>query len=184
MNVWIDLANAPHVPFFKPIIERMGELGHHVEVTFRDFNNTVELARTMGIGGATIGVHGGKRNVGKLSNLVGRALSLRSFAAGRHFDLAVSHNSYPHVVAARLLRVPSVTMMDYEGQPANHIAFRLANAVIVPDFFPDAALARFGARSRKISRYSGFKAIWSKPAAIRVSRPTLSMRANFRRAGR
>jgi len=38
----------------------------------------------------------------------------------------LSHNSYSQIVAARLLRIPVVTAMDFEHQPANHLAFRLA----------------------------------------------------------
>jgi hypothetical protein len=48
-------------------------------------------------------------------------------------------------------------MMDYEHQPANHLSFRLAERVIVPQLFPDESLRRFGARSEKIIRYDGFK---------------------------
>lgn len=47
--------------------------------------------------------------------------------------------------------------MDYEHQPANHLAFRLASCVIVPRAFPDAALARHGAGARKVRRYGGTK---------------------------
>jgi predicted glycosyltransferase len=48
-------------------------------------------------------------------------------------------------------------MMDYEYQPANHLSFRLAQRVVVPDAFPDWALRRFGARPTKVVRYAGFK---------------------------
>jgi predicted glycosyltransferase len=48
-------------------------------------------------------------------------------------------------------------MMDYEFQPANHLSFRLAQRVIVPEVFPADALRRFGARERKVVRYTGFK---------------------------
>ena len=47
--------------------------------------------------------------------------------------------------------------MDYEHQPANHLAFRLAARVIVPHAFPAGALRRFGARARKVRRYAGTK---------------------------
>jgi uncharacterized protein len=50
-----------------------------------------------------------------------------------------------------------VTMMDYEHQPANHLSFRLARRVIVPELFPGDALRRFGARPGKVVRYRGFK---------------------------
>ena len=47
--------------------------------------------------------------------------------------------------------------MDYEHQPANHLAFRFATRVIVPDSFPSAALRRYGAREAKVRRYHGTK---------------------------
>src|SRR4029079_8960987 len=54
-------------------------------------------------------------------------------------------------------RVPVVTMMDYEFQPANHLSFRLADTVVVPEVFPDVELRRQGAGKRKVVRYPGFK---------------------------
>ncbi|MEJ7617733.1 MAG: DUF354 domain-containing protein, partial [Pyrinomonadaceae bacterium] len=47
--------------------------------------------------------------------------------------------------------------MDYEHQPANHLAFRLAGRIIVPSFFPEEALRRYGASRRKVRRYNGIK---------------------------
>jgi hypothetical protein len=61
------------------------------------------------------------------------------------------------VLAARALGLRSVTLMDYEHQPANHLAFRLASRVVVPEAFPAEALRRFGARPRKVARYAGIK---------------------------
>ena len=48
-------------------------------------------------------------------------------------------------------------MMDYEYQPANHLSFRLAQRVIVPEAFPAEGLRRCGARPGKSLRYPGFK---------------------------
>jgi predicted glycosyltransferase len=47
--------------------------------------------------------------------------------------------------------------MDYEHQPANHLAFRLASKVIVPEAFPDDGLSRYGAATAKVRRYHGIK---------------------------
>jgi predicted glycosyltransferase len=71
--------------------------------------------------------------------------------------LAISHNSYAQTAAARTLGIKSVTLMDYEYQPANHVAFRLARRVIVPRAFPEESLRRYGAGERKVRRYSGTK---------------------------
>ena len=157
LRIWIDLANSPHVPFFAALGEEFRARGHELEVTARAFAQTVELAEQAGFAPAVIGGHGGRELKGKAGNLFARARALRSWARGRRFDLAVSHNSYSQIVAARALNLRSVTLMDYEHQPANHLAFRLASRVVVPRAFPDAALRRFGAAARKVRRYDGFK---------------------------
>src|SRR3712207_7407437 len=51
-------------------------------------------------------------------------ICLRRWARGRRIDLAISHNSYAQLAAARSLRLRTATAMDYEHQPANHVAFR------------------------------------------------------------
>jgi predicted glycosyltransferase len=155
MHIWIDLANSPHVPFFGALASEFRARGHEIEWTAREFAQTVELARVAGLAPTVIGGHGGRELSGKAGNLVGRAFTLARWARGRRFDLAVSHNSYSQIVAARALGLRSVTLMDYEHQPANHLAFRLASRVVVPRAFPEEALRRFGAR--KVRRYDGIK---------------------------
>src|SRR5947207_4030936 len=157
MHIWIDLANSPHVPFFHALIPEFTARGHTVEISARDFAQTVELATKAGLLPHVIGGHGGGRLTGKAGNLVGRAAALRKWARDRGFDLAVSHNSYAQIAAAAALRIKSVTLMDYEHQPANHLAFRLAASVVVPRAFPAAELRRYGASMRKVKRYEGTK---------------------------
>ncbi len=156
-RIWIDLANSPHVPFFRALVPEFVARGHEVLVTAREFAQTVELAQCAGLDAVVIGGHGGRGLAGKAENLFGRALALARWARGHGLTLAVSHNSYAQIVAARLLGIKAVTLMDYEHQPANHLAFRLATRVLVPRAFPAAALKRFGAGTRKVRRYAGTK---------------------------
>src|SRR5437667_927516 len=157
MRIWIDLANSPHVPFFRALIPEFVERGHQVEITARDFAQTVELATKAGMMPHVIGRHGGGTFRGKAGNLIGRAAALRKWARDRGFDLAVSHNSYAQISAAAALGIKTVTLMDYEHQPANHLAFRLASRVIVPRPFPAEELRKYGASTRKVRRYDGMK---------------------------
>jgi predicted glycosyltransferase len=157
LRIWIDLANSPHVPFFRALIPEFVARGHQIEITARDFAQTVELAAKAGMTPHVIGGHGGGSITGKAGNLVGRAAALRRWARDRGFDLAVSHNSYAQIAAAAALGIRSVTLMDYEHQPANHLAFRLASRVIVPRAFPAAELRKYGASTRKVKRYQGTK---------------------------
>ena len=157
MRLWIDLANSPHVPFFKALAARFVAAGHEIEVTARDFAETVPLAQVAGFDATVVGAHGGRQVSAKAGNLIGRAWALASWSRKRKFDLAVSHNSYSQILAARVLRTRCVTLMDYEHQPANHLAFRLASRIIVPASFPAARLRHFGARVGKVRRYNGTK---------------------------
>ena len=157
MRLWIDLANSPHVPFFKALAARFVERGHEIETTARAFAETVPLAHAAGFKPHVVGVHGGKQVSAKAAHLMSRAWSLATWARKRQFDLAISHNSYSQILAARALRIRRVTLMDYEYQPANHLAFRLTSRIIVPESFPARQLRRYGASVGKVRRYHGTK---------------------------
>src|ERR1051325_1430746 len=157
MRLWIDLANSPHVPFFKALTERFKAQGHDVETTAREFAETIPLAQAAGFAPHVIGAHGGRDVSAKAGTLVSRAWALAKWARGRQFDLAISHTSYSQILAARGLCIKAVTLMDYEHQPANHLAFRFASCVIVPASFPARRLRAFGARVGKVRRYNGTK---------------------------
>lgn len=157
MRIWIDLANSPHVPFFRSLADEFLQRNHELLITAREFAETVDLARAAGFDAIVIGGHGGGKLSGKAGNLVQRGLSLARWARGRGIDLAVSHNSYSQILAARVLSLRAVTLMDYEHQPANHLAFRFASRIVVPAAFPEAALNRYGAQPAKVFRYRGIK---------------------------
>ena len=157
MRLWIDLANSPHVPFFRALANRFLDLGHEIEITAREFAETIPLAQAAGFAPQIVGAHAGRAVSAKAGGLMSRAWALRAWARGRRFDLAISHNSYSQIVAARMLGIRTITLMDYEYQPANHLAFRFASRVIVPASFPAQQLRRFGARSGKVRRYHGTK---------------------------
>ena len=157
MHVWIDLANSPHVATFEPVIERLRADGATMLLTAREHAQTVGLARRAF---GEVRIVGGESPRGPLRkglSIGARAYWLWQVARAERPDVALSHGSYAQVVAARAARVPAVTMMDYEYQPANHVSFRLARRVVVPDAFPERALRRFGARPRKVVRYEGLK---------------------------
>jgi hypothetical protein len=156
MRIWIDLGNSPHVPFFRALAREFEGRGHEVIWTARDYAQTVELARNAGLAATVFGTHGGKNVAAKAGKFAGRVIDLARWARGRGIDLVVSHNSQEPLVAARALGIRSVNLMDYEHHPGNHISFRVARRVIVPESFPQTDLQRFGA-ARKAKRFSGIK---------------------------
>ena len=157
MRVWIDLANSPHVPLAVPIVHRLNADGHAVLLTARDHAQTVELAQKQWPDLVVLGNESPAGRVAKARSIARRARALHEIARSWRPDVAFSHASYAQVVAARTSGTPAVTMMDYEFQPANHLSFRLAKKVIVPNAFPESALRRFGAGPKKVVRYPGFK---------------------------
>ncbi len=157
MRLWIDLANSPHVPFFKALAKRFVAQGHEIETTARELAETIPLARAAGFTPEVVGAHAGRDVSKKAGSLMSRAWALASWARKRKFDLAISHNSYSQILAARTLGLKTITLMDYEHQPANHLAFRLASRIIIPASFPAKRLRAFGARVGKVRRYHGTK---------------------------
>ena len=54
MRVWINLTNSPRVLVMRPVVETLREQGHEVEVTARDFAQTLALCDRFGIEHSTI----------------------------------------------------------------------------------------------------------------------------------
>ena len=81
--------------------------GHEVEVTARDFAQTLELCERFGIEHTAIGSHRGGRLGQKGLGLTSRSGALVRWARGRRFDVAIGHGSNDVSVAAALLRIPA-----------------------------------------------------------------------------
>ena len=157
MNVWLDFSNSPHPLLFAPVARRLQEAGHEVVLTARDNAQTVELARERWPAVEVIGGASPRSRSSKVATIYERVVELRRWAARIRPDVALSHNSYAQIAAARSLQIPAVTAMDFEHQPANHVAFRLATTVLVPEMLPVRAIRRQGAVPAKVVRYPGLK---------------------------
>jgi predicted glycosyltransferase len=157
MRIWIDLANSPHPLLFAPISRQLEERGHDVRVTARDNAQTVELARERWPDVEVIGDPSPRARTGKMANIAHRARGLHRWARAKRPDVALSHNSYAQIVAARLAGLRVVTAMDFEHQPANHVAFRLAHTILVPEAVDRETIRRQGATGRKLRAYPGLK---------------------------
>ena len=157
MRVWVDLTNSPHVLVMRPLIEAMHEDGHEVEVTARDFAQTLDLCERLGVEHTAVGRHRGERLASKGLGLASRSAALVRWARKRRFDVAMGHGSNDVIVAAALLRIPSSTAFDYEWAKVQHnVNCRLVRAVVVPDAIPPERLDRYGARG-KVRAYPGLK---------------------------
>jgi predicted glycosyltransferase len=157
MRIWVDLTNSPHVLVLRPIVAVLRAQGHEVDVTARDFAQTLGLLERFNLDHTVVGRHRGGRLAAKGVGLLSRSAALARWARRRSFDLALGHGSNDVTVAARLLRIPCSTMFDYEWATVQHtVNCRLAQTVVVPRAIPPERLGRYGAAG-KIAAYEGLK---------------------------
>jgi predicted glycosyltransferase len=157
VRIWVDLTNSPHVLVLRPVIAALREDGHQVDVTARDFAQTLALLERYAMPHTEIGRHRGERRTAKALGLLSRSAALWRWSRGRGFELAIGHGSNDITIAAKLRGIPSVTMFDYEWAREQHsINCRWAARTIVPDAIDPAVLDRYGAHG-KVFGYPGLK---------------------------
>jgi predicted glycosyltransferase len=149
---------AAHVLVFRPLIGLLRERGDDVEITARDYGQTLQLLELRGLEATVLGRHGGRSRLGKARSLVSRLRALRRWARPRRFDLALAHGSHELTLSARGLGIPSATTHDYEfALLQHHLGMRAATKVVVPESIPAERLERFGVTPPKLLTYPGLK---------------------------
>ena len=154
--IWIDLENSPHVPFFVPMILDLERNGCEVILTARDFAQTRELVERAGLNARIIGEEWGNSTPIKVAGLLLRSLRLTWMMRGRKISLAVGHGSRGLLLAARMLRIPVLTLYDYEGASVR-LFNRLSNFVMTPEAIPFSTLEKLGLSRNKHLTYPGLK---------------------------
>jgi predicted glycosyltransferase len=158
VRIWIDLTAPAHPVVFRPIVDRLRAAGHEVDVTARDYAQTLALARRLGLEHHAFGAHGGARRSRKLVSLASRSARLWRFARRRGYDLAAGHGSNDLAIVARALRIPAVDMFDYEWATLQHtVGCRPARRVMTPDTIPPERLRRYGVTAAKLAQFPGLK---------------------------
>ena len=147
-----------HVLVFRPLIELLRRRGDTVEITAREYAQTLQLLELHGLEADVIGRHGGRSRAGKARSLASRLRALRHWAQPRCFDLALAHGSHELTMTAKRLDVPSSTTFDYEFAWLQHqLGCRAATRVVVPESIPPERLRTYGVEPPKLLRYPGLK---------------------------
>ena len=158
MRVWIDMTASAHPLVFRPLVELLQARGDEVEITARDYAQTLQLIEQHRMTATPLGHHGGRSRIGKARQLTSRLGALRRWARGRDFDVALAHGSHELTITARRLGIPSATTFDYEWAWLQHqLGCRAATKVVVPDSIPIDRLASYGAAPPKLLQYPGLK---------------------------
>jgi uncharacterized protein len=175
MKWWIDIANAPNVTVFRPIVDRLRAEGDDIVVTAWDRGQARALSAAAWPDTRLVGSQGyHMERWAKGTAIFRRAADLARTVRGDGIDVALGHASNAQVMAARLLQIPSVNMMDYEHHPANHVGFRLADLVFTPAAIPFASLKPFGLSRRRWVPYPCLKE--------EIAFSTFEPQAEFRKA--
>ena len=152
-KIWIDLENTPHIPFFAPIIRELKKRGYDVVLTARDAYQTCEMAELYHFNYKKIGRHYGQKVLLKVFGLGIRSSQLLPFALRERPVLALNHGSRSQVVACDFLKIPSVTIMDYEHSRGTGIGH--PRWMIVPQAVTEGAMGAKG--TTNLLHYSGIK---------------------------
>ncbi|HZO34700.1 MAG TPA: DUF354 domain-containing protein [Gaiellaceae bacterium] len=158
MKVWVDFTASAHPLVFRPLVRLLEQHGHAVEITARDYAQTLQLIESHGMTATVIGHHGGRSSLGKARQLRTRLKALRAWARPRAFDLALAHGSHELTMTAHRLGIPSATTFDYEWAWLQHqLGCRAATRVVVPASIPPERLRRYGTEPPKLQQYPGLK---------------------------
>jgi predicted glycosyltransferase len=158
VRVWIDMTASAHVLVFRPLIRILRERGDDVEITAREYAQTLQLLELHGLEAHVIGRHGGRSRIAKFRQMRTRLRRLRRWAGDRDFDVALAHGSHELTMTARRLGIPSSTTFDYEFAWLQHqLGCRAATKVVVPEAIPPDRLEDYGVRPPKLVRYPGLK---------------------------
>jgi predicted glycosyltransferase len=156
VKIWIDIENPPQVQYLLPFRDAFAAAGVEIVVTARDYGATFALLGAAGVEFHRFGsrVAGGRARKG---TAVGR----RALALWRFFDRsgrpdAVIASSRAADVAARILRVPSFQLCDYEH--IDTTVPRLTRSTLLhPDAIPPTEFLRRGLRREQLHAFRGFK---------------------------
>ena len=151
-KIWIDLDNSPHVPFFRPIIDELKARGYDLFVTARDAYQVRELLEYYGMDGKVIGKHYGKHKILKALGTCWRAAVLVAMVRKERPDISVCHGSRGCLITSKLLKIPNLTLADYEFTAA--VPSVRPTWLIFPSVVPDGRLREGGT---EILKYPGIK---------------------------
>ena len=159
-KVWIDLENSPHVPFFLPIISALEQKGYKVILTARDCFQVCALADLAKLKYVKIGHHYGKNKLAKVVGLCIRVIELTPFVLRERPVLCISHSSRSEDVLSAILRIPSISLTDYEYADSRlHriLGNKHKRWIMTPDVVPPDKYVGCGVPESHILHYPGLK---------------------------
>ncbi|MFO7653990.1 MAG: DUF354 domain-containing protein [Candidatus Krumholzibacteriia bacterium] len=156
MKIWLDADNGPHVLIMRPLVAEFTRRGHEVRFTARNRSGTCELLDLYGLPYTVVGGDSGAGTWRKVSATLSRAAALAAAMRRWAPDVSFGHGSRPLPLASLLLRVPSVTMYDYEWVDPRIFNLFCRN-ILLPSVVDPERCREAGIRRSRVRRYPGYK---------------------------
>lgn len=152
--IWIDVTNAPHILFFKPIIKKLKQEGRKIIITARAHPQAIGMLDLCKMRYTAVGKFAGKSKTKKALSFVSRTLQLAWKFRNKKPDIVISHQSPYAMLAGFLLRIRRrVYIFDNETAALqNLLSIPFATDVICP-----AAISRKKFFGKTPKKYPGIK---------------------------
>jgi len=152
--VWFDFENTPHVLFLEPLIRAVSDAGWPVRITAKPQSQTLGLAAARSLAVEVVGSGGLTGVTRKLIGGLSRGSALAGWALRHGRPALLVSSSRTATLAALLLRIPSIALLDYEHVEHRTLAMA-SRSLWMPDLLQGATLPR---RTRRVVQfYQGLK---------------------------
>jgi predicted glycosyltransferase len=153
--VWIDIDNPPQVQYLLPFKEAFERRGYDVVVTARDYSITFNILRERGASFVPCGKGFGRKKLQKALGVFGRTASLVTRFATRRPEFVVS-SSRSSSLAARLLRIPSYIICDYEFAELDSYR-KFGSSIVYPEVIGAGPFRKLGFPQDRLIPFAGIK---------------------------
>jgi len=152
IKIWLDLDNPSDAPVFVSIIEELKHRGHQIVLTTCGASQVCDLVDRWGIRCTKICRPYSKNMFVKAIRILWHSLQLLAFCVTQRPALAISQGAGAQTVLCNLLRIPTVSLSDYERARATPMG--RTKWLIMPEalFGP-----HFSTKARRLRLYRGFK---------------------------
>lgn len=168
MKAWIDILTPKQALFFKPLVDRLEELGVETLLTARDYRELNLLLKMKGLGVASVGKHGGGSLLQKLLYSASRIRGLAKLVVEEKVDLAVSYASVEAARVAYGLSIPHYCVSDSpHAEAVSKLTVPLSQILFTPFVIPLKAWTKHGIARERIVRYKALDPyMWIKRSPI------------------
>ncbi len=158
MKVWIDILTPKQAWLLGTLAQYLMKEDIPIMITARDYAETCEILRILGLEFSVMGKHGGGSLEGKLKASTQRILELTDFITEQETypSCLVSHSSPSGVRTAFGLGIPAISSLDAPHATAvSRLTLPLSSWVVTPQCFDPERFIAVGAQSYTIVQYDG-----------------------------